>query len=73
MLNPTIVRLFPNIRSTKLPGGILAGLVALDSDYRNRRHVERLESHLRRDAGLDKTPSEQGLAHRTWNPPLWWR
>lgn len=55
------------------PRGLLSALLGFDQNFRNRRQLDRLDAHLRRDVGLDEPAARTELDRPFWDIPTWWR
>ena len=55
------------------PNSFLKALLGIDATYRQRRALERLDGHLRRDVGLSEDVIDTELKRPLWDAPTWWR
>lgn len=53
--------------------GIFSVFTKLDALYRQRRALDRLDAHLRRDVGLSDTDINNEVNRPVWDIPAWWQ
>lgn len=60
-------------RLARLPGRLLARLLAAEAVARSRRRLALLDDHILRDIGLTRAEAEAEAERPAWDSPLHWK